>query len=89
MFDKVPVKVGPSTVAVWVTAVAMAVVGVLQQGQGWLLAVSAGLVAVNNIARSYQSIYEPELFFAGDDDTSVLFDLDDDDDDGLGQDPNV
>ena len=78
MFDKVPVKVGPSTVAVWVTAVAMAVVGVLQQGQGWLLAVSAGLVAVNNIARSYQSIYEPELFFANDDE-SVLFDLDDDD----------
>ena len=80
MFDKVPVKVGPSTIAVWVTAVAMAVVGVLQQGQGWLLAVSAGLVAVNNIARSYQSIYEPELFFADADDTSVLFDLDDDDD---------
>ena len=79
MFDKVPVKVGPSTVAVWVTAVVLAVVGAVQAGQGWLFAVSAGLVAVNNIARSYQSIYEPELFFANDDEAAVLFDLDDED----------
>jgi hypothetical protein len=81
MFDKVPVKVGPSTWAVWITAIVLAVVGGLQQGQGWLFAVSAGLVAMNNAARSFQSIYEPELFYASDDEAAVLFDLDDDDDD--------
>ena len=80
MFDKVPVKVGPSTWAVWGTAVVLAVVGALQQGEGWLFAVSAGLVAVNNVARSFQAIYEPELFYADDADVSALVDIDDDDD---------
>ena len=86
MFAKTPVKVGPSTIAVWICAIATAVFGAVQSGQGWMVAVSAGLVAVNNVARSFQSIYEPELFFANDDDTSVLFDLEDDTDEVEGPD---
>jgi hypothetical protein len=56
--------VGPSTVVLWITAALIAALAVLQDGGNWLLAVSAGLVAVNNGLRSWQA-HEPEIYVVG------------------------
>lgn len=63
------VRVGVSTVILWIAAAAAAV-GAAAQLMGdkapWLAAVAATLVAVNNAARSWQASFLP------DDDPSIL-----------------
>lgn len=64
------VKVGVSTIVVYLAA-AIAAVGAAVQVVGdrapWLAAVSAVLVAVNNVARSYQATFLPDDVTGGGD----------------------
>lgn len=57
------VRVGASTVLVWIAALAAAVgaaVQVLGDRAPWLAAVAATLLAVNNAARSWQASFLPD-----------------------------
>lgn len=57
------VRVGVSTVLVWVAALAAAVgaaVQVVGDRAPWLAAVAAALLAVNNAARSWQASFLPD-----------------------------
>lgn len=57
------VRIGVSTIILWVGA-AIAAVGAAAQVLGdkapWLAVVSAALLAVNNAARAWQAAFQPE-----------------------------
>lgn len=57
------VRIGASTVAVWIAAVAAAVgagAQILGDHAPWLAAVAAALVALNNGWRSWQAAFGPD-----------------------------